>query len=126
MTQWVTAVIGLLVGSAIIYFIRRDRLLVRHGMGWIVVASGLIVLGLFPGLIDRAAQWAGVAYPPTLAMILGFAALILKALISDIEVSRYEVRVTRLVQRVAMLEADIRKLEQKDQRALPEKSDTGA
>ena len=125
MTQWISAVIGLLVGSLIIYFIRKDRLLVRHGMGWIVVASGLIVLGLFPGLIDRAAQWVGVAYPPTLAMILGFAALILKALIADIEASRSEVRVTRLVQRLAMLEADIRTLEQEAQ-ALQEKSDTGA
>ena len=125
MAQWISAVIGLLVGSLIIYFIRKDRLLVRHGMGWIVVASGLIVLGLFPGLIDRAAQWVGVAYPPTLAMILGFAALILKALIADIEASRSEVRVTRLVQRLAMLEADIRTLEQEAQ-ALQEKSDTGA
>ena len=125
MTQWISAVIGLLVGSLIIYFIRKDRLLVRHGMGWIFVASGLIVLGFFPGLIDHAAQRVGVAYPPTLAMILGFAALIIKALISDIEASRSEVRVTRLVQRVAMLEADIRALEQKDQ-VLPEKSDTGA
>ena len=125
MTQWISAVIGLLVGSLIIYFIRKDRLLVRHGMGWIVVASGLIVLGLFPGLIDRAAQWVGVAYPPTLAMILGFAALILKALIADIEASRSEVRVTRLVQRLAMLEADIRTLEQEAQE-VQEKSDTGA
>lgn len=126
MTQWVSAIIGLLVGSSIIFLIRKDRLLVRHGVGWIFVAFGLIVLGLFPGLIDRAAQWAGVAYPPTLAMILGFAALILKALISDIEASRSDVRVTRLVQRVAMLEADIKKLEQKDQGALPEQSDTAA
>lgn len=117
MTQWVTAVIGLLVGSSIIYFIRKDRLLVRHGMGWIVVAAGLIVLGLFPELVDHAALWAGVAYPPTLAMIFGFATLILKALISDIEASRADVRVTRLVQRVAMLEADIRKLERRDEGA---------
>lgn len=123
MTQWITAVIGLLVGSSIIYFIRKDRLLVRHGMGWIFVAACLIILGLFPGLIDRAALWVGVAYPPTLAMILGFAALILKALISDIEVSRSEVRLTRLVQRVASLEADIRKLESMNQRSRPGNTD---
>tara|TARA_Y100001954_G_C15304227_1_gene357459 strand:+ start:117 stop:494 length:378 start_codon:yes stop_codon:yes gene_type:complete len=116
--QWITAIIGLLVGLSIIYFIRRDRLLVRHGVGWICVAAALITIGLFPGLVDRAAQWAGVAYPPTLAMILGFAALILKALISDIEISRSEVRITRLVQRIAMLEADIRNLSQHD----PERS----
>ena len=118
MMHWITAIIGLLVGLSIIYFIRRDRLLVRHGMGWICVAAALITIGLFPGLVDRAAQWAGVAYPPTLAMILGFAALILKALISDIEISRSEVRITRLVQRTAMLEADIRSLKQHD----PERS----
>ena len=121
---WVTAVIGLLVGLSIIYFIRRDRLLVRHGMGWMCVAAALITIGLFPGLVDRAAQWAGVAYPPTLAMILGFAALILKALISDIEISRSEVRIIRLVQRIAMLEADIRNLNQNDQERSSRSPDT--
>ena len=124
MMHWITAIIGLLVGLSIIYFIRRDRLLVRHGMGWICVAAALITIGLFPGLVDRAAQWAGVAYPPTLAMILGFAALILKALISDIEISRSEVRITRLVQRIAMLEADIRNLNQHDQERSPKSPDT--
>jgi hypothetical protein len=126
MVQWITTIIGFLVGSSILYFIRKDRLLVRHGVSWICVAAGLIMLGLFPRLVDQAAQWAGVAYPPTLAMILGFAALILKALISDIELSRSEVRLTRLVQRVAMLEADIRSLEKQDQQAMSEQSDTGA
>lgn len=121
---WITAVIGLLVGLSIIYFIRRDRLLVRHGMGWMCVAAALITIGLFPGLVDRAAQWAGVAYPPTLAMILGFAALILKALISDIEISRSEVRIIRLVQRIAMLEADIRDLNQNDQERSSRSPDT--
>ena len=125
MMQWITAIIGLFVGGLIVFFIRRDRLLVRHGLGWICVAAALITVGIFPGTVDRAAQWAGVAYPPTLAMILGFAALILKALISDIEISRSEVRIVRLVQRIAMLEADIRELKQCDQSASSEISDTG-
>ena len=126
MMHWVTAVIGFFVGCLIIYFIRKDQLLVRHGMGWIFVAACFFTLGLFPHLVDRVALWVGVAYPPTLAIIVGFAALILKALISDIEVSRTEVRLTRLVQRVAMLESDIRKLTLEDHGTPPEKSDTEA
>ena len=114
MTQWVSACVGLGVSLAILFFIRRDRLLVRHGLGWILVAFVVMVVGLFPGLVDFLASWAGVAYPPSIAMVSGFGALIIKALISDIELSRAEVKMTRLMQRLAILESEISLLQSSD------------
>ena len=52
-----------------------------------------------------------MAYPPTVALVLGGSALIIKAVSSDVERSLSEVKITRLVQRLAMLEADIKRLE---------------
>ena len=81
MTQWISAVIGLSISLAILIFIRRDRLLVRHGLGWILAAGVVMAVGLYPQSVDLLASWVGVTYPPTIALLLGFGALTLKALI---------------------------------------------
>lgn len=111
MTEWISAFLGLSISFVIIIFIRRDRLLVRHGLGWILAAGVVMAVGLYPQSVDLLASWVGVAYPPTIALLLGFGALTLKTLISDIELSKTEVKVTRLVQRLAVLEFEVNRLQ---------------
>jgi hypothetical protein len=76
-----------------------------------LVAAIFALFGFAPSLLDRLAASLGVAYPPTVALVLGGSALIIKAVSSDVERSLSEVKITRLVQRLAMLEADIKRLE---------------
>jgi hypothetical protein len=99
------------VAALIVGLMRKDRLHVNHGMGWIIVALVFALLGFSPNIIDRIAQFLGIAYPPVLALILGIAVLTIKILLMDIERSRLEIRNQRLIQRVAMLEADLKNLE---------------
>lgn len=108
MVDIVTGTIGLLVAVLILLLIRQDRLHVTHGMGWVIVAFGSALLGFAPGIIDQIASFLGVSYPPVLALSLGFALLVVKILLMDIERSRIEIRTQRLIQRVAMLEADLK------------------
>ena len=82
---------------------------VHHGLGWIVVATAFALLGFSPKLFDHVAHYLGIAYPPILALTLGMGLLVIKILLMDIERSRIEMRNQRLIQRVAMLEADLRK-----------------
>lgn len=109
-----TGLIGVITALSIIVLVRKDHLHVRYGIVWIAVAALFALLGLFPVIIDKVAASLGVAYPPTLALTLGFAILVLKILISDIERSRNLVKIQRLVQRTALLEAEIRNLQKKD------------
>lgn len=120
MVSLVTGSIGLLVAVTIIVLMRRDNLHAQHGLGWLVVAFGFALLGFSPGIIDYVAQRLGVAYPPVLALILCIAVLVIKILLMDIERSRIEVRNQRLIQRTAMLEADLKKLK----KSLPTNSDS--
>lgn len=110
MFSFVSGAIGIAAALTIIVLIRRDRLHVRYGLWWITVAAVFIVLGLFPGLIDRIASWLGVAYGPVLALTLGMTVLFIKILTIDIARSRTETRIVRLVQRMAMLEAELERL----------------
>ena len=112
MTEVFTGVTGFFVAATIVYLIKRDRLQVRHGVGWMIVAVIFAIFGLVPSLVDRLAVLFGVAYPPTVALVLGGSALIIKAVISDVELSLSEVKTTRIIQRLAILEADIRLLEE--------------
>ena len=103
MYSLVTGSIGILVAALIILLMRKDRLHVSHGLGWVVIAAGFALLGFSPSIVDNIARYFGVAYPPVLALTLGIALLVLKILLMDIERSRLEIRAQRLIQRVAML-----------------------
>ena len=122
MLSIVTGTIGLAVAALIILLIRKDRLHVRHGLAWIVVASCFAVLGLFPGIIDSLARLTGVSYPPILGITVAVALLVIKILLMDLERSRIEMRNQRLIQRVAILEADIRNCQ--DQQQAPKSKDS--
>lgn len=110
MVSIVTGSIGLLVAAIIIFMMRRDTLHAQHGMGWIIVALCFALLGFSPEIIDHIAQNFGVAYPPVLAITMAIAVLVIKILLMDIERSRIEVRNQRMIQRMAMLEADLKRL----------------
>lgn len=110
MLPLVTGVIGAAAALTIVYLIRRDHLHVRYGLWWIAVAAAFVVLGLFPGLIDYFAEMLGIAYGPTLALTLGLTIFVIKLLTIDIARSRNETRIIRMIQRIAMLEAEVERL----------------
>ena len=108
MASIVTGAIGLGVAVTILMLMRKDRLHVSHGVGWLVVVVLFACLGFAPWIIDMIAARLGIASPPTLALTLAISILVLKILLMDIDRSRIEMRNQRLIQRVAMLEAELR------------------
>jgi hypothetical protein len=107
----VSGLIGIAAALTIIVLIRRDHLHVRYGLWWLAVALVFVVLGFFPIIIDWLATKVGVAYGPVLALTLGLTVFAIKVLTLDIARSRDETRTVRLIQRIAMLESEVRQLE---------------
>jgi hypothetical protein len=103
-----SAVLGIAFAAIILLLVRRDHLRIRYSIWWLLIASVVLFLGLFPGTVDAIGALFGVAYPPTLLLILGIAALLIKILYMDIEHSRLERSLRRLTQRIAMYEAESR------------------
>ena len=110
MTLWISAAIGLLVAATILFLIRRDKLHVRHGVFWVLMALVFAGLGLAPPLVDWLAQIIGIGYPPVLALVAAIAVLVIKILLMDIERAHQEVQLQRLIQRLAMLEGTIQQM----------------
>lgn len=107
----VSGLIGIAAALTIIVLIRRDHLHVRYGLWWIAVAAAFVVLGFYPGIIDWLAPKVGVNYGPVLALTLGLTIFVIKVLTLDIARSRDEARTVRLIQRIAMLETEVRELQ---------------
>ena len=56
------------------------------------------------------AESLSVSYAPVLGIAIAIAALVIKALLTDIEISKMRVRQQRLVQKVALLESELREV----------------
>ena len=109
--QWVTAIMGVVIAFTIVYLIRRDHLHARYAIWWLPVAFIVLFLGLFPGVSDLLADMLGVSYAPVLVIVVTISVGFIKVLLMDIERSRNETRLDRMIQEVAMMELRLRQLE---------------
>jgi hypothetical protein len=99
---------GLLVG--VIELVRRGRLTEEYSLIWIVSAGALLVLSLWRNLLDLAAAALGVHYPPAVLLLVLTFFVVLVSLYFSVVVSRHRKEIEKLVEEVALLEADIRAL----------------
>lgn len=109
--QSTSSVIGVVVAIIIIVLMRRGRLHGPYALWWLSGAAVFVLLGLFPSVIDKIGRELGINYPPILAVLLGFILIMIKVLLLDLERSRQEVAIRRLVQRVALLQTKLNELE---------------
>lgn len=108
MTPFLTsAALGVLLAVGILWLVRGDRLHGSYALWWLLVAIGSLVVGFFPRLVDWLGIKLGVNYPPMLLVLVAIVAILLKLLGVDIDVTRRERRMRRLLQKVAILELEI-------------------
>lgn len=103
----VALLMGLSTAFAILWLVRRDQLHAAHGISWLTLASAIATVAIFPALGDQIAAAVGVAYTPALLLAASVMILFIKALSSDIQNARMKIRLVRLTQRLAILEARI-------------------
>ena len=108
--QATTALMGISLAVLILYLVRRDHLYLMLGLFWVTVAAAAALLGAWPGMIDRLAVLFRISYPPALLLLFVCIVLLLKALHVDMVNTRVERDMRRLNQRLAILEAEIRRL----------------
>ncbi len=74
------------------------------------MALGAATIGVFPGISDWMAGYLGIAYSPSLIIVIAIALILIKILLMDLERSRNERKLYRLVQRMALLEYELEQL----------------
>jgi hypothetical protein len=99
---------GLLV--LVLELVRRHRLTEEYSLVWIASAAGLLVLSLWRHGLDLLAARIGIFYPPAL-LILALALFVFVICLSfSLAISRQRQQIERLVEDVALLDAELREL----------------
>ena len=73
-------------------------------------AAALLVLSLWRNLLDLAASALGVHYPPAVLLLVLTFFVVIVSLYFSVVVSRHRKEIEKLVEEMALLEADIRAL----------------
>ena len=95
-----------------IHWVRNRDLRERYAIGWIVVASLLLLCGFFPQLIIRFADAWHLAYP-TAVLFISLACVYAFSFFVSVSLTRQHRRNLLLVQEIAMLEHRLRIVEER-------------
>jgi hypothetical protein len=110
----VVQVISIAVSAAllvtVIELVRRGLLTEEYSFVWIGSASALLVLSVWRNLLDLAASALGVHYPPALLLLALTFFVVIVSLYFSVVVSRHRKEIEKLVEEVALLDADMRAL----------------
>ncbi|WMT40851.1 DUF2304 domain-containing protein [Paenibacillus sp. D2_2] len=89
-----------------IYLIRNGKLREQYAILWIILTAVMMLLSLFPSLIDFMAKQIGVSYAPSLLYLLGLISVLFILLHLTIAVSSLSARFIVLTQKIGMLEQE--------------------
>jgi hypothetical protein len=106
-SQLTSAAIGILLAGSILYLVRRDHMHGSYALWWLAIAAAILLLGVFPPVIDWLGSVTGISYPPVLPIIVGIGMILIRMLRTDIDRSRQERQLRRLAQKLAILEQEL-------------------
>ena len=108
--QLVSIVVSAALLVTIIELVRRRRLSDEYSLIWIVCAVALFALSLWRNLLDVAAAALGVHYPPAVLLLVLTFFVVIVSLYFSVVVSRHRQDIERLVEELALLEEQVRRL----------------
>jgi hypothetical protein len=113
---------GLLLGL-VLELVRQRKLREEYSLIWIVCAIALFGLSIWRDLLHVAAQALGVHYPPALLLLALTGFVFVGSLYFSVVVSRQRCEIERLVEEIALLDADVRQLRESSKRQAREAAD---
>lgn len=94
----------------VLELVRRRRLAEEYSALWIVSALVLIGISLRRDVLDFAARWLGVYYPPAVLVLMLVAIISVASLTFSVILSRQQRQIDRLIEENAIMAAELREL----------------
>jgi hypothetical protein len=108
MSSYLVGLLGsLLVLAGIFELLRRRQLSEKYAVLWLAVGLVILVLTIFPALLNALSRVTGVALPVNLLFFVGIVFLVLVALHLSWELSRVEHETRKLAEDLAILRLEL-------------------
>jgi hypothetical protein len=108
--QVVAITFSTLLLALVLELVRRRSLNEEHSLIWVIGALALLGLSVWRNMLDVAALAVGVHYPPALLLLALTGFVLLVSLYFSVVVSRQRRDIERMLEEIALLEADVRQL----------------
>ena len=109
--QLILIALSLLFNFFVLYLVRRESLELKYALGWVFVGLALLLLCIFPNLLNRIAILMNVVVPINAAFFLAILFLMSMLLALTVVVSGHKGRIFRVTQQEAILEKKLAELE---------------
>ena len=106
--QVIVAVVVVLALLWIANMVRKEILDIRFALCWLTVGAVVLVLDLFPGMMDFLVHLLGIELPVNMMFFFGFCFTLFLLFTLTVKVSRQEEHIKRLTQELALLEEEIK------------------
>ena len=100
------AIGGILVFAFIISSIRRSKMMIGDSVFWFLFALFLLIIGIVPEIFFAVARLLHVASASNLAYLFLIGLLLIRIFQQDLKISQLTTKLQRLVQNMAIYEAD--------------------
>lgn len=101
---------GVLAFGITLHWVRRRELREKYAVGWVALASLLLVVGVFPDLLMVFAERTHLSYPAAV-LFIALTVIYLFAFAVSVSLTTQYRRNVRLTQELALMEERLRRLE---------------
>ena len=98
-------ILAVLICTFVVIQVRNQRMKERYAALWLIIGTTIIVLGVFPNLLNGVADFVGVALPVNLLFLLSILLLMGVSIHLTLELSRLSEKTRILAEEVAILKA---------------------
>ena len=100
--QIIVALFICLALVVIVDMIRKRALELRYALAWLIVGISVLIMDLFPGLIEWLSKAMGIETPANMLFFLGFCFSLGIIFVLTLAISRMSNRIKKLAQELAL------------------------
>ena len=108
--QLVAIITSVLLLGVVLELVRRRKLTEEYSFIWLTCAVALLILSIWRDSLHLAARVLGVYYPPALLILVLIFFVFVASLYFSVVVSRQRQQIERLMEEIALLDAEVREL----------------
>lgn len=106
--QIVIAIVLILALVGIANMVRKETLDLRFALSWLAVGVIVLILDIFPGIMDWLVHLLGIQLPVNMLFFFGFCFTLMLVFTLTLKVSRQSEQLKHLTQEMALLEKKIK------------------
>lgn len=110
MNQGFFIIIGVIAILYVTHIVRRNKLPIKESFWWLIGAIAVLLLAIFPQVLDWFALLLGISYPPTLLLTMCIIFLLFIIFKDSRRIARLQTQNIELGQQIALIKNQLRKI----------------